>query len=462
MRKSATQRNKTMYCVIMGDIINSRELNDDTRKKATHAAQAAFNRINTKYIGSLMADFGMVRGDAFEGVMLTQSYAPQIVQDIIKAFYSVDNTTVRISVVLGELSVTDGNRNKTDGPAFHLALDRLAEIKAKKSPHWLQVHFDIGNLAQSLVDGQMALLTALTEGWTDKQRETVWAMENQNNFQKAVARKMGTTASVVNKQLKAANYEAYRMAWDGLTEYLAKMDEYIVEGKPVIDKSHVPYFNVAQRMVERHDFDGALKPAEKALDMAKQNTDTNDEQYIALYNLLAEIYTRVEQYEKAEKIIVESLRIQEPMPKARLQYAHTLNEKARLCWVIGSYEDAKKYSKEALEIARNVVEDDHPYVGELYNILAISHSYSNEHEAARDFHYKALSFFNEENDPVNYAVELNNIANSDYYMKNYLEAVKNKKKALKLFEENLPVKHEYIKIAQSEISHISSHQEVFA
>ena len=374
MRKSATRRNKVMYCVIMGDIINSRELGDDTRQDVKRAAQAAFDTINTKYMSSIMADFGMVRGDAFEGVILTQSYAPQIVQDIIKAFYSAKKTTVRISVVLGELSVTDSDRNKTDGPAFYRALEKLEEIRKRNSTHWLQVHFDIGNLAQGLVDGQLALLAALTEGWTEKQREIVWAMESHDNYQKAVAHKLKITAPAVTKQLKATKYEAYRMAWDGLTEYLAKMDEYVVEGKPPIDKSHVPYFNVALRKLNQLDFNGALKTAKKALDKAKQNPDTDDTQYIVIYNLLAEIYIGTKQYKKAEESIAESLRIQEPLPRARLEYSQTLKVKAALCCFTNRLEDAKKYNHEALNIARNVVDDSHPYVAELYNNLAYKYA----------------------------------------------------------------------------------------
>ena len=460
MKKSTTERNKVMYCVVMGDIINSRELSDDTRQNVKRAAQSAFDSINTKYMDSIMADFGMVRGDAFEGVILTQSYAPQIVQDIIKAFYSAEKTTVRISVVLGELSVTDGDRNKTDGPAFHCALERLAEIKKKNSSHWLQVHFQIGKLAQRLVDGQLALLAALTEGWTDKQREIVWAMENHDGYQKVVARKLKTTTPVVNKQLKAANYEAYRMAWDGLTEYLTKMDEYVVEDKPTIDKSYVPFFNVALRKVEQHDFNGALKPAQEALTLAKQNLDTDDTQYVTIYNLLAHVYTSIKQYKDAEEIILEALRIQAPMPKARLEYAETLNEKARLCWLMGNVDDAIKYLHEAFSIARNASGDSHPYIAKLYNDLAVSYRDLNESGQAKELYDKSLSILDEDESPINYAITLSNIASCYYDIEDFSNALLYNVKALRLFEENLPPKHEYIIDVQTALSNIMSHQEV--
>ncbi|MCL2355822.1 MAG: SatD family protein [Defluviitaleaceae bacterium] len=448
-----------MYCVVMGDIINSRELSDETRQAVKRAAQYAFDRINTKYMSSVMADFGMVRGDAFEGVILTQSYAPQIVRDIIKAFYSEEKTTVRISVVLGELSVTDGDRNKADGPAFYRALERLAELKKRNSRHWLQVHFDIGNWAQGLAEGNLALLSALTEGWTDKQREIVWAMENHDDYQKAVARKLNISAPVVTKQLKAANYEAYRAAWDGLTEALIKMDEHIVDGTPPGDESHIPFFNVALRMAKRHDFAGALKPALKALSKAKQNLNPDDAQFIAIYNMLAKIYTRTAQYEKAEESIAEALRIQESMPKARLEYAETLGEKAGLCRYVNNMADATKYYNEALDTARNAVNDGHPYIVELYHELAATYDLQGEYENAKELYYKFLTAQDKDKRPVEYAVTLGNIAGCYYLEGDFSSAISYYKKALRLFEDNLPPTHKYIVEVQNELSFLMSHRE---
>lgn len=467
MRKSAGRRNKAMYCVIMGDIINSREINDDNdntiREKVTRAAQSAFDRINTEYIGSLMADFGMVRGDAFEGVMLTQSYAPKIVRDIIKAFYSVEKTIVRISVVLGELTVIGNNRNITDGPAFHRAQDELERMKKSKSEHWLQVSFDIGPLGQALVDSQLALLTALTEGWTDKQRELVWAMEAHDHYQKAVANKLNMTTANVSKQLKAAGYEAYRKAWDGLEDYLAKMDEYAVEDKPTIEKSYVPYFNVAWRKAQQQaDWQRALKPADESLQLAQKAPGADDSQLIPIYNLLAEIYTMTGQYDKAEETILESLRIQEPMPKARLEYAATMGEKARFLWKKRNYEEAKKTYEDALKIARGVADEGHPFVVELNGNLALIYDLLGDYFSAKNLNNKVLADMDIRNDPVNYAAVKYNIAICHYNLDELPEAVRCMEEALRLYEENLPPKHKYMANARESLSQFKSHLEGIA
>ena len=214
-----------MYCVIMGDIVNSRSLDDEHREQVVNAAKNVFDKINTNYSSSMMTPFGMVRGDSFEGVLLKRQHSTQIVQEIIKAFYRIDKTVVRISVVFGKLTLTSNDRNETDGPAFHTAIDALTKMKARKSNHWLQVSFDVDKLGKLLIESNMVLLSALTERWTDKQRETVWATEEHNGHQKDIGEINGVTPSVVNKQLKAAKYTAYRQAWDSLTEYFISLDE---------------------------------------------------------------------------------------------------------------------------------------------------------------------------------------------------------------------------------------------
>ena len=238
-------RNKTMYCVIMGDIINSRGLEPEIRERVTQAAKNAFDKINTEYSRSLLATFGLVRGDSFEGVLLTQYLAPQIILDIIKAFYRVEKTLVRISAVVGELTITSPDRNEVDGPAFTQVMDDLARLKQRGSAHWMQVSFDIGlSLGQALLSSQLELLATLTEKWTDKQREACWVAEEiegqkaypketakKHELYKLVANKLNSTSAVAKKHLVAASYDAYRQAWDGICLFLAEIDEYIADKK---------------------------------------------------------------------------------------------------------------------------------------------------------------------------------------------------------------------------------------
>lgn len=442
-----------MYCVVVGDIVNSKELDPDTRKDVTDALQRTFDRINTDYLGSLMTTFGMVRGDAFEGVMLAQYHAPQIVQDLIKSVYRINKTKVRISVAMGTLTVTSEDRNVVDGPAFHKAFENLEEIKKRESEHWLQVHFEIGSFAQALVNSQIALLTALTEKWTDRQRETVWAMERHGGRRKVVGRLLGITTAVVDKHLKAANYEAYRQAWEGLTDFLVSMDEYTTEGRTMVQESYVPHFNRGVYAFSNlHNRDAALLHFKKSLKLAKDELEENDPLFIPIYNKLAWSLVLTGKSQDAEKFINESLRLQETMPKTRLHYAETLFVVAELNMDKENYPVAKEFFERALDTAHAVLNNNHPFIGDIYGSLAILHKSMGEYEKALEYYETTLTIERScihEVPPAGYAVTLFNVANSNLMVKDYERALSCAEEALAIFEENLPPDHRYI--AESEL-----------
>jgi len=219
MKRTTDGRDKTMYCVIVGDIINSREMDFKTREAATQAIKVTLNHINTRFANSILAPFGLVRGDALEGVLLTSSFAVDLIQDMIWSLYR-QGIKLRISAVVDELSVVSDDRNEADGPAFHLALDKLNQLKARKSDHWLQVSFVTGTTAQPLVDGLFLLMSALTEGWTERQCEIACAMDTLPGGQIQVSEVLGISPPAVNKQLKAMRYWAYFHARDTLIGYL--------------------------------------------------------------------------------------------------------------------------------------------------------------------------------------------------------------------------------------------------
>ena len=214
-----------MYCIIVGDIANSRSLTYDVRNKVALQAKSTFEQLNNEYSNCILAPFGLVRGDSFEGVLIKRyDNAPAIVQKIIKSFYQVERTVVRICIVLGELSVLGSNLNEADGPAFHKAADILDEMKETGNLHWLQVSFDISSGANQLVGSIMELLATLTMRWSDKQREIVWSTQEHGGYQKEVADLFGISYPVISRQLKVSHYETYCRAWRNLAEYLADIE----------------------------------------------------------------------------------------------------------------------------------------------------------------------------------------------------------------------------------------------
>ena len=214
-----------MYCVIVGDIIGSREMDFETREAATEAIKEVLLKINEKYKDAILANFGLVRGDALEGVLTASQYAPPIIQEIIRDVHRTQKVKLRFSVAIDALSVVSSDRNEADGPAFYTAVERLNELKEVKSDHWLQISFVMNTAAQPLLDSFFSLISALTEEWTDRQREIAWAMDESFGGQNAVSEALGISPPAVSKQLKAMHYNVYSWAWLNLEWYLLKMEE---------------------------------------------------------------------------------------------------------------------------------------------------------------------------------------------------------------------------------------------
>ena len=227
-----------MYSVIVGDIIQSRSLGVSDRRKTTVIFDEILEQINKKYQSNIMSSFGIVRGDGFEGVILSQQDIPGIVQDIIKMCWEKGRIKLRICAVVGELSEINLKRDKSDGPAFHKAVQEIDKMKADKSEHWFQVSIITNTIAQPLINSILVLLSTLTEGWTEKQTETVWAMSDHSNKQKLVSQKMNVSLSTVSKHLKSANYAAYNKAWSGIKEYLEAAEDALTERKEDDNKTN--------------------------------------------------------------------------------------------------------------------------------------------------------------------------------------------------------------------------------
>jgi len=459
-----------MYCVIVGDIINSRSLDNEVRGQVTKTAKNTFERINAKYMSSLLATFGLVRGDGFEGILLSRHYAPQIVQDILKAIYRVEKTMVRISIVTGRLTITSQDRNENDGEAFSDAIKALFELKKLDSKHWLQVSFDIGTLGRSLIDSQIRLITALTERWTDKQREMSWVAEEiegheiyqegeakKQELYKLVAKRIGSTPAIVKKQLNAASYEAYKQAWDGLTEYLIDLDEYSAGNKDITQESYLPYYNVAERKLRQYNYEDALPLLEKAIALARDELKEDDTQLILLYNSTVIAYAETGEHCKAEIAIQKSFDMQKSMPKTRQEYVNTLFVQTKLHLMNRDYDNAKLSANDTLAIAQDIFSQTHPSWSAIYNDLAIAYSRTNDYESALN-HYEKSLHYEITSSLIDHGVTLSNIALCYKSLEDYKQAINNAEKALGIFEEALPQNHRYIKETRNFIQELKSQE----
>lgn len=214
-----------MYCVMVGDIIKSRDYKDEARDQLDRALEEVFAEINYRHRQEIFAPFGAVRGDSFEGILFSPRYALTIIREIQQMLMEKGGFRARICAVEGELSRLSTDRNKADGEPFHRAVETLEAMRTRKSDHWFQVSIQTDGLQQPLMDVSLMLLSNLTETWTDRQRELVWLYDFCGGQQKQMVEILNIRPNAVSKQLKAARCNDYYDAVKGIGETLNRLEE---------------------------------------------------------------------------------------------------------------------------------------------------------------------------------------------------------------------------------------------
>ena len=457
-----------MYCVIVGDIIRSKSLDLEKRNESTNAINRVLDYINSKYENSILANFGIVRGDAFEGILFSQQNAPQIIQDIIIGLYEED-VRVRVSAAMGELSVISSERNKADGPAFYSALNRVEELRKTESDHWFQVSMLTDSVGQPLVDGLLQMIAALTKGWTQKQAKIVWTMIRCENKQTLVSEKLSIAPSLVSKQLKAAQYDAYQAAWQGLERYLIELEEKAISAPAQVAPAYTTYYSLANRKSEQEDYSAAIAFFREGLNLAVEEFGEGSPNLIRIYNGLINAYlelvqSRILTIEKRKEYLTlireylnAAFECQISLPKNRIEYARTVALKGDYFTLMKKHDEALQQYIEAIRIMEYCACSEPSWIFECYNNMAILYSKQGDENKALEASTIALKYaeHNREEDPVGYAAALHNLGMLYRSIAKNDEAIDTLQKALKTYISVLPAKDKRITMVKRALEEIN-------
>lgn len=462
-----------MYCVIMGDIINSKKMNNESLIKTQSTMEKIFQKINCKYAKFIMTNFGQVRGDAFEGVTYSQAESIWIIEDLIKLFYTEANLRIRISCVSGELVNNSLNRDESNGPAFYTAVKEIDKLKEKtkdsnnkRKSDWFQVSLITGTIAQPLVNAILDLLSAITNEWTDKQREIIWNMSDASFQQNVVSERLGLSPSIISRQLKSANYKIYREALDNLNKYLEEEEIKAVEEelkeKEIIDnskKKNVSYtvlYSIGLRCNKQGDYDLAEKYIKKALDRAKKEYGEEDIRLVPIYNGLVQSY--VEQasfnttsevdkerlFNSAKMIIDKSLTVQNKAPKDIKIYIQTINAKANLFLEMRRTNEALNLLIQIEELIIEFLGKKNAFIYACYNNIALAYKELKNPKEAFKYLMKNKPEIEKEQNPQSIAEYLHNMGLVLTPLKRHTIARKCLIKARENYEKTFPSKHHLI------------------
>ena len=114
--------------VIIGDIVNSRKINN--RFEIQENLNKCFDKINNDYQKSIVSKISITLGDEFQGILSKSKDLFNIINRIER---EMDTINIRFSIGVGEIT-TRIHKNTplgTDGPAWWGAGDSIEYIKKK-------------------------------------------------------------------------------------------------------------------------------------------------------------------------------------------------------------------------------------------------------------------------------------------------------------------------------------------
>lgn len=186
------------YCVVLGDVVGSREIAD--RPSFQDQLTAAIDQINERHADALAADFAILKGvDEIGGVLESVRPIAAVQRTLARA---VHPEQIRIAAVVGRIDVNpDGTRiSMMDGTALSEADETLSTLESETLTFSLEgehPEFD------RLISDEINLLDMIRADWSERQLEVITEYERLGT-QKAVADSLGVSPQAISKSLRTA------------------------------------------------------------------------------------------------------------------------------------------------------------------------------------------------------------------------------------------------------------------
>ena len=214
------------YVAIIGDMKESKKI--DNRSETQKKLKQVLAEINQKYKPEISAKFIITLGDEFQGLLNRGANTMNIVSEIERKMFPIK---IRFGIGIGRIT-TDINEEMAigaDGPGYYFARDAIDYLKKnekKKQAIAADIRFEVDcdNQATAIMlNTIVALMTAIKESWSDRQREIIWDMIEHQDSQTDVANRLKIQQPAVQKSFSLGKYYAYKNAVDTIGDVLGEI-----------------------------------------------------------------------------------------------------------------------------------------------------------------------------------------------------------------------------------------------
>lgn len=224
-----------MYCAIIGDMIDSRFIED--RSSIQRRYVDVLDTINKEYESNIAACFKIRDGDGFHGLLKDTDKVMEIILRIRLALTPVQ---IRIGIGVGTIN-TEIKRleiQQIDGRAFVIAREALdcARDREKKyeavfqntsiryEKHFQEIDHPVSaeNAIEDLINLTLCACSLIEKSWSEKQAEAI-NLKIKELSQREIARELNIEQASVFSRLKLADFYTYRYCMNQIQQYINMM-----------------------------------------------------------------------------------------------------------------------------------------------------------------------------------------------------------------------------------------------
>lgn len=200
------------YIVIIGDLEESRKLERSMRLKTQQSLLTYFDKLNSMP-GRPMSSYSIILGDEFQAVYDDGDHIFRHIWTLMAELHPV---MARWSIGVGEIT-TPIHRERSfemDGPAFHRAREKMAEMKKEKS--LISIHTDDTSI-DKLLNSMFRILSNNLRGW-NKNRFLILQKLCEGKDVKQIAGELGLSEVAIYKNINAGSLAAIQDLTDSIVE----------------------------------------------------------------------------------------------------------------------------------------------------------------------------------------------------------------------------------------------------
>ncbi len=204
-------------CVIIGDIRESRDLDD--WRHIFMELRKTLRRINRRLSGSIVVTFQPTIGDEFQGAIGEPEKALDI-YDFIRGELQID---IYYGIGIGSVEKPINKEMGMRGSGFYRARDALDLCKKENRSIFIKSS-DTPNPTDKIVNTLLRLIEVLENSWTKRQREIVNYYRTHPDYTyEQLGKHFGFSKQAASQFLKATNWEVITDSGNLMRELLKDM-----------------------------------------------------------------------------------------------------------------------------------------------------------------------------------------------------------------------------------------------